>query len=99
MSRLLDSEEITRQLQDLPDWKLDPGAKEEGGQVAADFTFGDFGEAMVFVNRVAELAEDANHHPDIDIRWNKVHLVLTSHDSGGLTQRDIEMAHRISSGE
>ena len=91
MSRLLDSEEITRQLQDLPDWKQD------GDEIAADFTFGDFGEAMVFVNRVAELAEDANHHPDIDIRWNKVHLVLTSHDSGGLTQRDIEMAHQLSS--
>ncbi|QDP96689.1 4a-hydroxytetrahydrobiopterin dehydratase [Microlunatus elymi] len=93
MSRLLDTDEITRQLQDLPDWKLD------GDEIAADFTFADFGEAMVFVNRVAALAEDANHHPDIDIRWNKVRLVLTSHDSGGLTQRDIEMAHRISSGE
>lgn len=93
MSRLLDSEEITRQLQDLPDWTQD------GDRIVADFSFADFGLAMVFVNRVAEIAEESNHHPDIDIRWNKVHLVLTSHDAGGLTQRDVELAHRISSGE
>lgn len=93
MSRTLESEEINRQLEQLPDWKVD------GDQIVADFTFDDFGAAMVFVNRVAEMAEENNHHPDIDIRWNKVHLALTSHDSGGLTQRDIELAHRISSGE
>lgn len=93
MSRLLDSEEITRQLQSLPDWAQD------GDQIAADFEFENFGAAMVFVNRVAEQAEEANHHPDIDIRWNKVHLVLTSHDAGGLTQTDIELAHRIGAGD
>jgi len=93
MSRLLDSEEITRQLQELPDWSRD------GDQIVADFEFKDFGAAMVFVNRVAEQAEQANHHPDIDIRWNKVHLVLTSHDAGGLTQTDIELAHRIGAGD
>lgn len=93
MSRLLDPEEITRQLEGLPDWSRD------GDQIVADFGFEDFGAAMVFVNRVAEQAEQANHHPDIDIRWNKVHLVLTSHDAGGLTQQDVELAHRISSGD
>lgn len=93
MSRLLDSEEISRQLQELPDWTLD------GDQIVADFEFENFGAAMVFVNRTAEQAEEANHHPDIDIRWNKVHLVLTSHDAGGLTSQDIELAHRISTGE
>jgi 4a-hydroxytetrahydrobiopterin dehydratase len=92
MSRLLDGEEIARQLQELPDWKQD------GDQIVADFEFSDFGAAMVFVNRTAEQAEEANHHPDIDIRWNKVHLALTSHDAGGLTQQDIELAHRISEG-
>lgn len=51
---------------------------------------------MIFVNQLAELAETANHHPDIDIRYNKVTLVLTSHDSGGVTQRDIKMAKQIS---
>lgn len=90
MSRLLDSEEIARQLQELGDWSQD------GDQIVADFEFEDFGAAMVFVNRLAEQAELANHHPDIDIRWNKVHLVLTSHDAGGLTQADIELAHQIS---
>ncbi len=97
MSRLLESEEITRQLQDLPEWHVDDSP--DGNRIVADYTFNDFGEAMVFVNRVAEMAEENNHHPDIDIRWNKVHLVLTSHDSGGLTQRDIEMGKRISAGE
>lgn len=93
MSRLLDDEEVTRQLGQLSDWNR------SGDQISADFTFDDFGAAMVFVNRVAEMAEENNHHPDIDIRWNKVHLVLTSHDVGGLTQRDIELATRISAGE
>ena len=93
MSRLLDSEEITRQLEGLPDWSRDKD------QIVADFEFPDFGAAMGFVNRVAEQAEEANHHPDIEIRWNKVHLILTSHDSGGLTQLDIELAHRISAGD
>jgi 4a-hydroxytetrahydrobiopterin dehydratase len=93
MSRLLDSEEITRQLAELPDWTRD------GDQIVAEFTLADFGAAMVFVNRVAEIAEENDHHPDIDIRWNKVRLVLTSHDVGGLSQRDIELAHRISRGE
>jgi 4a-hydroxytetrahydrobiopterin dehydratase len=97
MSRLLESEEITRQLQGLPDWQLDNSS--DTAQIVADYTFGGFGEAMVFVNRVAEMAEENDHHPDIDIRWNKVHLVLTSHDSGGITQRDIELAARISAGE
>jgi 4a-hydroxytetrahydrobiopterin dehydratase len=92
MSRLLDSDEVTRQLEGLPDWT------HVGDEIVADFEFQDFGAAMVFVNRVAEQAEEANHHPDIDIRWNKVHLVLTSHDAGGLTQADIELAHRISAG-
>lgn len=93
MSRLLQPEEISRQLASLPDWTQDDD------RIVADFTLADFGAAMVFVNRVAEMAEENNHHPDIDIRWNRVHLVLTSHDAGGLTQRDIELAHRISAGE
>lgn len=93
MSRTLDIEEITRQLAELSDWT------HSGDEIVADYTFADFGAAMVFVNRVAEIAEESNHHPDIDIRWNKVHLALTSHDSGGLTQQDIELAHRISAGE
>ena len=55
----------------------------------------DFPEALAFVNKVGATAEAANHHPDIDIRWNKVHLVLTTHDSGGLTVLDLALAAAI----
>lgn len=90
MSELLADEEINRRVNELSDWSRD------GSQIVADFTFRDFGEAMVFVNRIAEMAEEANHHPDIDIRWNKVHLVLTTHAKGGLTQNDFGLAQQIS---
>jgi 4a-hydroxytetrahydrobiopterin dehydratase len=90
MSALLDNAEIDRQADQLSDWSRD------GSQIVADYKFKDFSEAMTFVDRVAEAAEEANHHPDIDIRWNKVHLVLTTHSEGGLTQNDFDMARRIS---
>lgn len=60
------------------------------------FQFASFLDAMQFVNRVAEAAEKANHHPDIDIRYNKVTMLLTSHDVGGVTSRDLRMAKKIS---
>lgn len=56
------------------------------------FRFPDFKTAMQFVNKVADAAEQANHHPDIDIRYNTVTMALVSHDSGGVTQRDVSMA-------
>jgi 4a-hydroxytetrahydrobiopterin dehydratase len=59
------------------------------------FQFPDFKAAMQFVNKVAEAAELVNHHPDIDIRYNKVTTALVSHDSGGVTQRDVRMAEKI----
>lgn len=55
----------------------------------------DFAEAMVFVNRVAELAEEANHHPDISVSWNTVVLTLSTHSSGGITRLDLDLAGRI----
>jgi 4a-hydroxytetrahydrobiopterin dehydratase len=55
----------------------------------------DFAGAMAFVNRVAELAEAANHHPDIAISWNTVTLTLSTHDAGGLTRLDLDLAARI----
>ncbi|MEK6911602.1 MAG: 4a-hydroxytetrahydrobiopterin dehydratase, partial [Candidatus Thermoplasmatota archaeon] len=55
----------------------------------------DFKEAMAFLNRVAELAETANHHPDIWNSWNRVKLSLTTHDAGGLTERDFKLAKKI----
>jgi 4a-hydroxytetrahydrobiopterin dehydratase len=68
-----------------------------GWQIVADelvktFQFKDFVASLRFVNRVSELAELAGHHPDIDIRYNRVRLALTTHDAGGLTQKDFDLA-------
>jgi 4a-hydroxytetrahydrobiopterin dehydratase len=71
-------------------WSQRPDALER------DFQFDDFKAAMEFVNRVAEVAEELNHHPDIFVHgWNKVRLTLTTHDSGGLTDSDHELSRRI----
>jgi 4a-hydroxytetrahydrobiopterin dehydratase len=88
MSRLPDAE-ITGRLARLPGWER------RGGEIRRVFSFADFEEAMVFVNRVAELAEAMNHHPDIDIRYSKVTLTLSTHDAGGLTARDFDLAGRV----
>ena len=86
---VLSQSEIDTLLKANPDWKL------ESGKLVRDWTFKDFGQAMAFVNRVAELAEAAGHHPDIDIRYNQVRLGLVSHDAGGITLRDSKMAIRL----
>lgn len=69
--------------------------KKQSAAIARTYTFKDFAAAMAFVNKVAEAAEQANHHPDIDIRWNKVSLALATHSEGGLTQKDFDLARRI----
>ena len=86
---VLSDSEIQDSLKRLSGWQR------QGTAVARVFEFPDFKEAMVFVNKVADAAEQANHHPDIDIRYNKVTMSLVSHDSGGVTQRDVRMAERI----
>jgi 4a-hydroxytetrahydrobiopterin dehydratase len=68
-----------------------------GHALVREFAFADFAGAMAFVNRVAQLAEELNHHPDITIRWNKVTLTLSTHSSGGLTQKDFTLAEAIDS--
>jgi len=88
MATLSDSE-IKAALADVPGWEL------SGVEIVKEYKFADFAEAMGFVNRVAEAAEAANHHPDIDIRWNKVRLVLSTHSQGGLTANDFALASRI----
>jgi 4a-hydroxytetrahydrobiopterin dehydratase len=88
MAVLTDSE-IQQALANLPGWTRN------GIAIQRIFQFPDFKAAMVFVNKIADAAEQANHHPDIDIRYNKVTLSLVSHDSGGVTKRDIRMAERI----
>lgn len=69
-----------------------PAWVELNGQIQRTFEFSDFVGAMAFVNRVAEYAEDAQHHPDILIRYNKVTLSVSTHDAGGITQKDFDLA-------
>lgn len=82
----LSDEEIQQHLDKLPNWAR------LGETLTRQFEFTDFSHAMEFVNQVAEEAESVNHHPDIDIRYNKVTLTLTTHDSGGITQNDVDLA-------
>lgn len=67
----------------------------DGDALVTEWRGGDFADAMAFVVRVAELAEEADHHPDIDIRYNQVRLRLWSHDAGGVTRRDLSLAAAI----
>lgn len=89
MSTVLNAPEILSALQSLSGWNLN------GDAIERAYEFSNFVQAIAFVNRVAEAAEAVNHHPDIVINYNKVKLSLTSHDSGGVTQRDIRMAGKI----
>ncbi len=89
MSRLLTDDEVTRQLADLPGWSREADA------LVATIEAPDFPAAIRLVAAAAEDAEQMNHHPDIDIRWRTTRWLLTTHDAGGLTQLDIELAHRI----
>jgi 4a-hydroxytetrahydrobiopterin dehydratase len=86
---LLDEQGLARELAATPGWERDEDA------IAKTVQLADFAEAMAFVNRVAELAEAADHHPDITIRWNKVTLTLSTHSAGGLTGKDFELARRV----
>ncbi len=89
MAELLREENIASRLEDSQ-WRR------EGDEIVREWKFEDFVEAMSFVNRVAEVAEAANHHPDILIHgWNKVRLALTNHSAGGLTAADFDMADQI----
>src|SRR6476620_7244152 len=89
MSRLLTDEEIGRQLGDLPGWTR------EGDEITASYEAPDFPAAIRLVDEAAVEAEDMQHHPDIDIRWRTVKFVLSTHSEGGLTQLDVELAHRV----
>lgn len=90
MARLLTDEEIERQLGDLPGWTRD------GDTLRAAFDAPDFPAAVRLVDEVAREAQEMDHHPDIDIRWVTTRWALSTHSEGGLTQLDIELAHRIS---
>ena len=90
MKKAMNEAEIEAVLKAHPEWHL------KGGKLMREWTFKDFLEAMAFVNRVAVVAEAANHHPDIDIRYNQVTLGLVSHDAAGITHRDASMAGQLS---
>jgi 4a-hydroxytetrahydrobiopterin dehydratase len=85
----LNAAEIKSALTSVPDWK------KKDAVISRTFQFKDFPAAVKFVDAVAELAEHAWHHPDIDIRWNKVVLTLTTHDAGGLTKKDFALAKKF----
>jgi 4a-hydroxytetrahydrobiopterin dehydratase len=88
----LTPDEVARRMPTVPGWRL------EGDALRRTFAFADFRAAIDFVNEVADRAEAADHHPDIDIRYDHVTLTLTTHDEGGLTAQDFEMARRIGGG-
>ncbi|MEM9538642.1 MAG: 4a-hydroxytetrahydrobiopterin dehydratase [Cyanobacteria bacterium P01_E01_bin.42] len=81
--------EIISQLNSVPEWKR------EGQSLRREFVFGDFREAIAFVESLVEPADDAGHHPDVKVSYNKVTLILTTHDAGGLTQLDFDVARII----
>ncbi len=86
---LLSEEQIVAQLRQLKGWSR------SGAEIRKVIESADFVHAMGLVNSVALLAEKHNHHPDIDIRWNKVTLALSTHSAGGLTENDFRLARRI----
>lgn len=80
----------------IQDW-LDnrSGWKRDGDYIRKTFAFDAFRDSIVFVNRVASLADDHDHHPDIDIRYDKVRIGLSTHDAGGITEKDTKLAEKI----
>jgi 4a-hydroxytetrahydrobiopterin dehydratase len=86
----LSQTEVQGKLRGLPGWELT-----KSKTIQKKFTFGDFKEALAFVNQVGELAEKSDHHPDITITYNKVTLSLSTHSAGGLTTKDFDLAGHI----
>ncbi len=88
--QLLSDDEITAGLSSLPAWER------SGDSITSTRELADFRAAMLYVGAVAFLAEEAGHHPDILVQWNRVTLTLSTHSAGGLTAADIALAGRIS---
>ncbi len=89
MATKLNDESISAWLDANPTWSRD------GDAIRRTFAFEQFRDSIVFVNRLATLADEADHHPDIDIRYNKVHVGLSTHDVGGISDNDTAMAEQI----
>ena len=88
MATLTDAE-IAAGLAELPGWSR------EGDEIVKTFDCGTFAAAVAFVVRIGFFAEHADHHPDLDVRWKRVRVALTTHDAGGLTANDIDLAREI----
>lgn len=89
MNQRLEEKEIRERLGEVAPWT------EKGGRLYLECRLKGFAEALALVNRIAALAEHANHHPDITLRWNRVLLELSTHSAGGLTVRDFELAPQL----
>ena len=89
MAALIAQSNLKEMMKRVPEWDADKTSIER------TFEFDDFIQAVDFVNAVAEIADEEGHHPDIDIRWNKVRLALSTHSEGGLTEMDFQMAEKI----
>jgi len=89
MAELIKADQLKTRLKKIPEWEL------EKKHIERTFEFDDFSESIDFVNAVSEVSEDEEHHPDIDIRYNKVRLLLSTHSKGGLTDLDFALAERI----
>ncbi|MTD54186.1 4a-hydroxytetrahydrobiopterin dehydratase [Amycolatopsis pithecellobii] len=89
MAKLLNDDEIVAALTKLPYWKREGDSLERTAELAS------FPQAIQVVNRVAEIAESADHHPDIDIRWRTLTFRLSTHSAGGLTEKDVSLATEI----
>jgi 4a-hydroxytetrahydrobiopterin dehydratase len=85
----LSKDEVKARIADFPGWKRDDD------EIEKEYKFADFKEAMAFVNRVADLAETANHHPEIEINYNRVEISLSTHSEGGVTEKDFALAAQI----
>jgi 4a-hydroxytetrahydrobiopterin dehydratase len=86
---LLSDDEIREKLEGLAGWERD------GDAIAKEFELADFKGSVDFVNRLTPVAEDMNHHPDLEISWNKVTVSISTHSEGGLTGNDFELAGKI----
>ena len=87
----LNPDEITAKLRTLPDWE------QKGDTIAKQYTFKEFMDGIRFINRVAEIAERMDHHPDITVNYRRVTFTLSTHDQGGITEKDFKLADAIES--
>ncbi len=86
---ILDESTINDALTDLPGWQLD------GERIAREYRFDGFREAIAFINRIADAADAADHHPELTNVYSTVTVALTTHDAGGVTDKDLELAREI----